>query len=305
MTLMSWMVVFAYALKEGGSILNGILALVGISFAHLATNLFDDYVDYKKLSTSQEFMDSTDNKLKCVYIKSGEATLKELLLVVCIYCGIASLIGLYLLIHCGSGVLWLGLIGAIIVLSYAKMSSVGLSEIAVGTAFGPLLFEGVYYVMTGQFSLSLLILSIAVVIFTTILLYVHTFLDYDGDIVSHKKTLCCRIGEKFGKLWALNFFLILAITSYLSILAFAIIKHNLFYLITYLTIPQVTMLYFSLRKYIENKTYTPQIKWWHYPLDNWNEISQTQTAGFYFNLFCARNVAMYFQLLAFVAVILR
>lgn len=46
MTLMSWLVIFVYGLKHNGDILNGLVALIGISMAHLATNLFDDYVDY-------------------------------------------------------------------------------------------------------------------------------------------------------------------------------------------------------------------------------------------------------------------
>ena len=49
MSVFSWLVIFMYGLEEDGNFLYGILALIGICFAHLATNLFDDYNDYQKL----------------------------------------------------------------------------------------------------------------------------------------------------------------------------------------------------------------------------------------------------------------
>ena len=76
MTLFSWIVIFVYSLP--GNYINGLLALIGISFAHLATNLFDDYIDYKNL-------DDNCQKCKCAYIKQGKATINDVLMVVIIY----------------------------------------------------------------------------------------------------------------------------------------------------------------------------------------------------------------------------
>lgn len=303
MTFMSWIIVFVYALKEGGDIINGLIALIGISFAHLATNLFDDYMDYKRLSTSQDFMESTV-KTKCAYIKSGEATLKELLIVCIIYCLIASLCGLYLLVDCGMPVLWLGLVGAVFVLFYSKLSSLALSEFAVGTAFGPLLFEGVYFVMSGSFSFEVFLLSIVSAIFTTELLYVHTLLDYDGDVISHKKTFCVKIGEKYGKSFALNFLPVMCSVGYLILLLLAFLYNKILYLIPFLSIPYLVMVYFGLKKYMEDKSFVPKVRWWNYPLDNWGKIQNSSTANFYFNLFSGRNLAMWFQLLLCISVVL-
>ena len=68
MAILSWLVIFVYTLKNGGNILNGVIALIGISFAQLATNLFDDYMDYKNLPPNSQ-------QAKCAYIKEGKATL--------------------------------------------------------------------------------------------------------------------------------------------------------------------------------------------------------------------------------------
>ena len=129
MAILSWLVIFIYALKNGGNILNGIVALIGISFAQLATNLFDDYIDYKNLPPNSQ-------QAKCSYIKEGKATLKDVLKVVIFYLSISCLTGLFLLFRCGLSVIWLALIGGIIVLLYSKLSQKGFSEVAVGITFG-------------------------------------------------------------------------------------------------------------------------------------------------------------------------
>ena len=265
MTLLSWLVIFVYSLSENGNILNGVIALIGIAFAHLATNLFDDYIDYKKLTENSQ-------KCKCLYIKEGKATLNDVLLVVVIYCAVAFLAGLILLFRCGLPVLWLGLVGGIITLIYAKLSQKGLSEIAVGIAFGPLLFEGVYFVMTGHFSLIVLVMSLTVVMFTVGLLYVHTLLDFEGDLYSHKKTLVCRLGNKNR---ALKGVFIVYGLGYLFTLILAFILKNYFILITFILIPFVFDIYKSLKTF----------------------RCGDDTAEFYFRLLKARNLMVYYSLL--------
>ena len=300
MTVMSWLVIFIYSLKQGGNILNGLLALVGIAFAHLATNLFDDYVDYKALSKDKSFLESAV-KSKCSYIKDGSATLKDVLKAVCVYCAIAFFIGVILTIRCGYPVVILALIGGAITLAYAKLSAFGFSELAVGTAFGPLLFEGVYYVMTGKFSFNVFMLSLAVVVFTIGLLYTHTLLDYDGDICAHKKTLCCRIGNKNT---ALNLLLWLYSFGYLLCIMLVWVEQSLWYLLPVLTAPFAIMLFVLMRLYNQDKNLVPEINWWYYPLDNWGKITEEGTQSFYLRLFQARNLMMWFSLLMIAAVYL-
>lgn len=293
MTLMSWLVIFVYGLKHNGDILNGLVALIGISMAHLATNLFDDYVDYKLLCKDEEFLNSAQ-KCKCEYIKKGQASLNDLLCVVIFYCSIAVLTGVFLTFRTGLPVIGLAFIGGLITLLYARLSTIGLSEIAVGTAFGPLLFEGVYYVMTKTFSKDVFILSIAVVMFTIGLLYVHTLLDFDGDMTSHKKTLCCRIGNKKSALKVLSFIYLI---GYFMIGLLAVKTNNNALFLTYLTMPLAVMLHGYMKSYNEDKTSLPKAKWYNYPLDNWKCLKLEPTAPFYFRLFQARNLMVYFCLI--------
>lgn len=265
MSILSWLVIFVFALKQGGNILNGIIALIGIVSAHLATNLFDDYVDYKVLPENSQ-------RCKCAYIKDGKATLNSVLKIVIIYLLIASICGFFLFLRCGFPVIGLAIVGGIIALIYAKLSQRGLSEFAVGIAFGPLLFEGTYFVMTKNFSLEVFILSLAVVMFTIGLMYVHTILDFEGDMCAHKKTLVCRIGNKNI---ALKGVFVVYGLGYLFTLILAMMLKNYYLLLTFGLFPLVFRMYNYL------KTYTCG-----------GEVSE-----FYFRLLQARNLMVYYSLL--------
>lgn len=265
MAILSWLVIFVYAFKNGGNIINGITALIGISFAQLATNLFDDYMDYKNLPPNSQ-------QAKCSYIKECKATLNDILKVVIIYLGISCLTGLFLLFRCGLPVIWLALIGGIIVLLYSKMSQHGLSELAVGITFGPLLFEGIYFVMTGNFSFDVFIMSFAVVMFTIGLMYTHTVLDFEGDMCSHKKTLVCRLGSKTK---AINGIFVVYGLGYLFTLLLAYIMKNPDILATFILVPLV----FNLR----------------------NSLNSFECGGkekeFYFRLLKARNLMVFYSII--------
>ena len=265
MAILSWLVIFVYALKNGGNKLNGIASLIGISFAQLATNLFDDYVDYKNLPVNSQ-------QCKCAYIKEGKATLNDVLKVVVIYLFISCMTGLFLFLRCGLPVIGLAVIGGIIALSYAKLSQRGLSELAVGITFGPLLFEGVYFVMTNRFSTEVFVLSLAVVMFTIGLMYVHTVLDFEGDMCSHKKTLACRLNDKNK---AINGVFVVYGLGYLFTTILSVIMENYLILTTFILIPLILKMHKSL------KTYT----------------SGGEVREFYFRLLQARNLMVYYSLI--------
>ncbi len=273
MTLLSWLIIFVYSLKLGGNVLNGVLALVGISFAHLATNLFDDYVDYKNLPENSQ-------KCKCAYIKDGSATISDVLKVVLIYLVIAAGMGFVLFLRCGFPVIFLAIIGGIITLIYAKLSQRGFSELAVGTAFGPLLFEGVYFVMTGYFSWTVFVMSVAVVIFTIGLMYVHTVLDFEGDMNVHKMTLACRLGDKNK---AINGILILYGIAYVATILSGLMLKNYYIYVSFLLVPLVFKLYNSL------KTYTCG-----------GEVKE-----FYFRLLQARNLMVYYSIILVLCLLIK
>ncbi len=173
MTIMSWLIIFVYSLSDSGNVFYGLLALIGLCFVHLGTNLIDDFIDYKYLMKSLNFDKDTylknTQKTKCRYLISGLITEQQLLKIIVLFLTIGSIIGLYLFLNCGVGILYFALIGGIIALLYPFASRICLSEILIAIAYGPALFGGVYYAMTGTYSTDVFIISIPSTIITVVL----------------------------------------------------------------------------------------------------------------------------------------
>lgn len=300
-TVLSWIVAFTYSIKANGQILPGLIALVGISLVHMATNLIDDYHDYKILTKDRKYMESAQN-CKCAYLRNNQASTDELKMVIIYFLLIAALTGAILFFMSGPYVALLAIIALIIALIYQKLSISGCGEIAVIIAYGPLMFEGVYYVMTKTFSSELLLLSLACSIFTNTILYAHMLMDFDGDECSHKTTLCRKLKTKKN---ALNFLLVFYTISFILVAIIAYIKKNSFYCMTLLTIPLIIDLYNSLKFYNKDKTTVPKVYPWHYPLDNWSKIKNSTEAPFYFRFFYSRNIVTIFMILTCLAIILK
>lgn len=300
-TLLNCLVIFIFALKQNGNPLFGLLAILGSGLVHMATNLIDDYFDYKILIKDENFINSAQN-CKCLYLKTGQATVKELKIAILTFLSIAAIIGGILFFTSGYYVALLALIGLIVALTYQKLSLKGLGEVAIIIAYGPLLYEGIYYVMTSHFSLEVLLLSLACAMFTNTILYAHMLMDFDGDECSHKKTLCRYLGTKTN---ALNFILFFYISAFILISYLALKIQNYWYFLGLLTIPMIIDLYKSLSDFNKDKTNIPKIFPWHYPLDNWENVSKTPDAPFYFRFFYSRNIVTNFMLLICLAILLK
>ena len=293
MTFLSWLVIFCYSVKQGGNIICGIIALIGITLVHLATNLSDDYFDYKRLSCDVEFM-SNSKEIKCRYLRNGQATIKDLRNVIILMLFAASICGGFLFFLSGWYVILFA--GAVlpIALLYSQLSSKGFGDLAVIFAYGPLMFEGVYYVMTKQLSFEVLLLSFSCAMFVNTVLYAHMLMDFDEDICSSKRTLCTILKTKKK---ALKFMSVFYITGYALIICLAFKTGNYFYLLPLLTIPFVVELFELLKLYNEDKNILPLAQPWHYPLENWEQIKQTSNASFFLRFMFARNISTWFMLL--------
>lgn len=299
-TVLSWIVIFIYSFKQGGNALYGIIALVGISLVHMATNLVDDYFDYKVLVKNEECQKNTKG-FKCAYLKNNLTTVEDLRKVIIIFLAVGAVIGAFLFFAAGKYVALLAIIGLVIAVSYPKLSQNGLGEIAVITAYGPLLFEGVYYVMCGKFSIDVLILSFACALFTNTILYTHMLMDFDADKTSHKKTLCLLLKTKIN---ALNFLLFFYITALLIIAYLGLKTGNYAYLLSWLVIPMIIDLFNNLKIYNNDKTHLPKIQFWHHPLDNWEIVKMTSDAPFYFRFLYSRNISTAFMILVCLAILI-
>lgn len=301
MTVMSWLVIFTYSAMYSGNILNGILALIGVCFAHLVTNILDDYFDYKNLIkqvgfNKREYLKNTQ-KTKCRYLIMGRISVQELLTIAGVYALIAISTGVYLFFKCGIGVVYFALAGAIITISYSFLSKIKLSEIAVAAAYGPALFGGVYYVMTKTYSKEVFLLSIPTMLVTVILLYTHTIMDYEFDKHEGKKTLANSFKTPAASLVILKWLTILAYASLPLLCIFDILDWQVF--LVYLTIPLAIDLYKSMKEFAADPASIPPHKWYHFPMEN-----LMGAPSFMIRIYQSRNLMIYFSIIFSLAIIL-
>ena len=306
MSILSWMVIFTYSVIDSGNIPYGILSLIGICFAHLGTNLLDDFFDYKSLIKQVDFNKTeylkNSQKTKCRYLISGLMKEQHIFYLASIYFLIATLIGLFLFIKCGMGVIQFAIAGGIIAMLYPFLSKICLSELAVALAYGPILFGGVYYVMCGTFCTEVFILSIPTMIMTVILLYIHTVMDYEYDLAENKLTIANRFNSQLDSLIILKILLVLAYASVFLLCVFDILDWQVF--LSYLTIPMAFDLYNSLEKFSCDESSIPTKKWYHFPMENMKTFQKKGEDAFMIRMFQSRNLMIYFSIFIVIAIIL-
>lgn len=299
MSFMSWLVVFCWSLKFDGNVFYGVLALIGVMFAHLGVNLIDDYFDFKRevatITSSDEMKSIKMQKGKCKYLIDGEATLNQTLFVVFVYFALAALIGLFLFASCGWPVAVIALIAAVFCLLYPFLTYCGLAEVAVGMTFAPLLFAGTSFVMLGYISKYALLLSVSTGLLTVGLLHTHALMDYDFDLKDKKKTLCTILGSKHAALNALGVMMALA---YINIAVGVYLKiFPALTILTFLTAPHAVALLWAMRLYIEQPRVAVERKFWMGPMEHWDDIKANNAQGFMLRFYIARNIMMFFTLL--------
>lgn len=306
MTIFSWLVIFVFSVINSGKVLYGLIAFLGLCFAHLATNLIDDYCDYKLLIKRVDFDKAEylkhSQKTKCRYLISGMMSEQKVLMTIAIYGIIAVLIGLFFYLKCGVGVLYFALVGAVIAIIYPFASRFCLAELAVSVAFGPALFGGVYYVMTGMYSSEVFLLSIPTMIMTVVLLYIHMVMDYDFDVEEGKKTIANCFDSQLDSLVVLKWLLVLGYVSLPFLCIFDILDWQIFFV--YLTIPLAMDLYKSIEIFANNPSELPPKKWYHFPMENLERFEKQGESAFMIRMFQARNLMMYYSLLYVLSIVL-
>lgn len=295
-TLLCWLVAFIYGIKHGGNPSAGVIAYFGIALVHLATNLSDDYFDYKRLKN----FTNSEKTIKCAYLRNGQATLKELRNVILFMLISAGIIGIFLTFLSGWKVLLFMIAAAPIALFYSKLSSRGLGDFAVILAYGPLMYGGISQVMLKSLPAEIFIISLASAIFVNTILYTHMLMDYDADVKSGKMTLCTRLKTKENALKGLAF---LYLSGYIIVGLLAIKTSNYLWFLTYLTMPLAIDLIHSVNQYNKYPNTIPQIHLWHLPMEQWQQKISSGSAPFFFRFLYSRNITTYYMLLACFAIL--
>lgn len=306
MSVLSWFVAFCYSITQNGNTIYGIISLLGISLAHLGANMFDDYVDFKILPKRYDEYNNlrleNAQEGKCNYILNSSMTTTQLLIISIIFFGFASLIGIYFTIKVGVGAIIFMCLGGFLAILYPLLGRYRLCELAIGLIYGPYIFGGVNYVMTGHYDWQTIIVSIPSALMTVNMLYTDTLLDYDLDKKQNKKTLANYFSDKWD---SLDFQKKLLSVTYISVLLsaiFDIVDWEI--ILTYVTIPLAINLLDSLKIFIIDKKAIPDRKFFEYFMENWDEIVEEGSGAFMLRMYQARNLMVCFSLIFGVVLLL-
>ena len=172
------------------------LVYTGALAAHASVNMLNEY---------QDFTSGLDFQTHRTPFSGGSGTLpmapelaKLVQLVAIGSLVLTILIGFYLLSVSGWSLLLIGLPGILLVYFYTDKitHSPMLCLIAPGLAFGPLMINGAYYVLSGHYSVAVFFTSLIVFFLVNNLLLLNQFPDLEADKNSGRHHLPILIGRK-------------------------------------------------------------------------------------------------------------
>lgn len=197
------------------------ICLFGAILFHGATNLINDYFDFKK-NVDKE--DSPTSLYRPHPIITKKFSSKEILFYSIFLYFFTFLIGIFFTIKVSSLIFAIGAIGFVISFTYCgfpfSYKYKALGEIPIFLVWGPLMVEGSYIVQNGKLSKEAFFVSIPVGILVSLVLFANNLRDIDYDKRQGIKTLAIFLGPKKG----LYFYLAFIIFAYISIILFSILK---------------------------------------------------------------------------------
>ena len=211
-----------------------ILAFIGALCAHIATNVLNDYFDFKS---------GLDLKTKPTPFSGGSGILPQGLMTPrnCLIFGLVALcltaaIGIVFWAVWGWGILPLGLLGIIIIIAYTPWVTKHpfLCLIAPGLGFGPLVVMGTHFVLTGRYDGVSLLASLVPGLLVSNLLLLNQFPDVEADAGVKRR----HIPIILGRAASARLYAAMALGAYLVIiLAWIIGDAPAFALIALITLP--------------------------------------------------------------------
>ena len=178
-----------------------LLALIGTLLLQSATNLINEYADYRRgadqLKQAGQGMTIKQKILKPESVRNGAI----------LTTAAGCLLGLFLLSRSGP-LLWLiGIGGVLVAISYTAgpfpLAYHGLGEIAVAIFMGPAIVVGAYYVMSPAVANArigeLCLISLPIAFMVAAILHANNIRDMDADRAANKRTLAVIFGIGFAR----------------------------------------------------------------------------------------------------------
>jgi 1,4-dihydroxy-2-naphthoate octaprenyltransferase len=174
-----------------------LLTLVGAVCVHGATNLINDYFDYK---SGVDRPGAPTTLYRPHPLVQGLISPRAVLWVSAGLYAIAAIIGLALLALKGAGLLWFILLGAIASFFYTagpiKYKYLALGELAVFLMWGPVIVGGTYFVQRGSLNPDAVLISVPFGLLVALVLLANNLRDIDYDRSAGIATLGTLLGQQ-------------------------------------------------------------------------------------------------------------
>jgi 1,4-dihydroxy-2-naphthoate octaprenyltransferase len=172
-------------------------ALSSACFIQIATNLFNDAIDFKK---------GADNKNRIGpkrITQSGDLSFIQVMGLGILFGILAMAAGWPLVVIGGWPILIIGLISLFLAYGYTggpwPLAYRGWGDVFVVLFFGIIAVGGVYYLHTLTYSIMALVGGLQIGFLATVLIAINNLRDVETDKLVNKKTWAVRFGKKFVK----------------------------------------------------------------------------------------------------------
>ena len=203
MTFTSAAIAGIFAFRDG--MFNfGLWALMtfGLLMAHATNNLLNDYTDYRRGVDKNNYFRAQYGPQP---LEHGLMSQRELLTYAAVTGLMALAAGVFLVYLRGPLALLLLALGAVFVLFYTwPLKYIGLGELTVLIVWGPLMIGGGYYVVTGQWSWTVVLASLSYALGPTTVIFGKHIDKYAEDKAKGIHTLPVIIGERAARYAALG-----------------------------------------------------------------------------------------------------
>lgn len=173
-----------------------VFAFLAACSIQIATNLFNDAIDFKK---------GADEKRQgpVRITQSGSASYSKVMKLAGVFLFLACVFGAPLVYIGGTDIFVIGLLSLFFAYSYTggpfPLAYLGIADLFVILFFGIIAVGGLCFLQTGNWEKEYLYLGIQVGLVCNLMLAINNLRDYKNDREVNKKTLVARFGEKFGR----------------------------------------------------------------------------------------------------------
>jgi 1,4-dihydroxy-2-naphthoate octaprenyltransferase len=176
-----------------------VFALLSSFCIQIGTNLVNDAMDFKKGA-------DTEKRLGPARVtQQGIFTFKQVMTVAFLFFFLAACLGLPLVVHGGVPILIIGLMSILMGYAYTSgpipLAYNGLGDLFVILFFGLIAVGGLFYLLTGVYTLEAFVVGLQIGFLSTVLIAINNLRDIKTDVLVNKKTLAVRLGLSYGRFW--------------------------------------------------------------------------------------------------------